>query len=98
MDATAQTSGSRGVFLARVKSNVPLCPEHYRLVLEVQDFPPSRPGQFVQILCAAPLQRDHLSATFIRRPFSIGGLRREPVDRPERGMYELDIYHRVIGP
>ncbi len=42
---------SRGVYAAEVISNDPLCREHFRLVLRVNDFPPTRPGQFVQLRC-----------------------------------------------
>lgn len=41
----------RGQFVATVVSNHPLCREHYRLTFRVEDFPPSRPGQFVQLAC-----------------------------------------------
>lgn len=81
----------RGVFLARTVSNTPICADHFRLVLEIERFPDAAPGQFVQILCSDPLQRESTSATFIRRPFSIGGLRRAG-DR-----CEIDVYHRVVG-
>jgi dihydroorotate dehydrogenase electron transfer subunit len=84
--------GQRGIFLARAQSNQPLCAEHFRLVLEIEGFPDAAPGQFVQILCADPVQREAITATFIRRPFSIGGLRRSG------NRCELDIYHRVVGP
>src|SRR5690242_19063754 len=90
-----QTSSSRGVFLTRTQSNTLLCPEHYRLVLEIEAFPEASPGQFVEILCADPLitaATEHLGPALIRRPFSIGGLRRTG-DR-----CEIDIYHRVVGP
>ncbi len=42
---------ARNQFLARVQANVPLCREHYRLVLLVEDFPATAPGQFIQISC-----------------------------------------------
>jgi dihydroorotate dehydrogenase electron transfer subunit len=32
----------------------PICPEHYRLTLRCDDFPPSEPGQFIQIQCTDP--------------------------------------------
>ncbi len=92
MTSSCVTTSPRGVFLARTKANVSLCPEHFRLVLEIEGFPAAAPGQFVQILCADPLQRESVSAAFIRRPFSIGGLRRS-ADR-----CEVEIYHRVVGP
>ena len=41
----------RGSFTGRVLENVPLCREHYRLSIQIHDFPPSRPGQFVQLSC-----------------------------------------------
>ena len=41
----------RDQFTCRVVANVPLCREHYRLVLEVNSFPATEPGQFVQVSC-----------------------------------------------
>ena len=41
----------RGRFVAAVAANVPLCREHNRVVLRVENFPPSRAGQFVQVKC-----------------------------------------------
>ncbi len=45
---------TRGQFQAIVKENIPLCREHYRLVLFVDrldHFPVTDPGQFVQVAC-----------------------------------------------
>jgi dihydroorotate dehydrogenase electron transfer subunit len=42
---------ARGQFEAIVKANVPVCREHFRLVLKLQSFPPTEPGQFVQVAC-----------------------------------------------
>lgn len=42
---------ARGQFTARVAENIPLCREHFLLVLGVAGFPKSRPGQFIQISC-----------------------------------------------
>jgi dihydroorotate dehydrogenase electron transfer subunit len=42
---------AREQFIALVRANVPLCREHYRLVLRVDDFPATEPGQFIQISC-----------------------------------------------
>jgi dihydroorotate dehydrogenase electron transfer subunit len=98
----------RGIFQVRVIENVPLCREHYRVTFAVDGFPPAQPGQFIQIDCRAarpalgrprvftwsPGDTGALSVreTVLRRPFSIGGLRR-------RGdMCELDIIGRTIGP
>jgi len=64
---TARTTGRRGTFRGQVLSNERICDEHYRLVLHVPGFPPSRAGQFVQLQC--------------RRPGLLAGSR--PVDWPE---------------
>src|SRR5688572_12648240 len=49
----------RGQFAASVAANVPLCREHYRLVLRVGGaFPATEPGQFVQVSCR-DLTRDY---------------------------------------
>ena len=40
---------ARGQFVATVTGNVALCDEHYRLTLRLPAFPPTRPGQFVQV-------------------------------------------------
>lgn len=42
---------TRGIFTADVVENRPLCREHYALRLRLPWFPPTRPGQFVQVLC-----------------------------------------------
>jgi dihydroorotate dehydrogenase electron transfer subunit len=44
----------RGTFPAAVKANDALCREHFRLVLALEVFPPSLPGQFIQLLCRPP--------------------------------------------
>ncbi|MBC7782529.1 MAG: dihydroorotate dehydrogenase electron transfer subunit [Burkholderiales bacterium] len=44
----------RGQYLTTVRANVPLCREHFRLTLLVEDFPVSEPGQFIQIACVGP--------------------------------------------
>lgn len=82
---------AKGVSLARVVSNENICREHYRLVLSPAEFPTAQPGQFVQILCTEPSEAGWTGGAFIRRPFSIGGLRRG------HGQIELDILHRAIG-
>jgi len=42
------------VFTAEVLANERICDEHYRLILELPAFPPTQPGQFVQLLCRPP--------------------------------------------
>lgn len=90
--AVGNTPAARGVYNARVVSNAPLCREHYRFVLEVGNFPPAAPGQFLQIQCREVDEAGWSGGPFVRRPFSIGGLRRED------GKTRMDIYHRAIGP
>ncbi len=45
------TPPSRGVFQAEVLTNRKICRDHFRLHLLVENFPPSKPGQFVQVQC-----------------------------------------------
>ena len=86
------TSQAKGVYLTRVLLNEPICAEHGRVVLEVENFPTARAGQFVQVLCADVGEKGWGGGVFIRRPFSIGGLRRQG------RLSELDILYRVVGP
>ena len=57
-----QTGTVRGHFFGTVTANAPLCREHYRLTVEVRDFPHSHPGQFAQILCMPGSQAAALPA------------------------------------
>jgi dihydroorotate dehydrogenase electron transfer subunit len=41
----------RDQFICRVAANISLCREHFRLVLRTDSFPPTEPGQFVQVSC-----------------------------------------------
>lgn len=41
----------RNQFVSTVIANIPLCREHYRLVLHLDEFPATEPGQFVQLEC-----------------------------------------------
>src|SRR5438552_1928351 len=41
----------RNQFQAVVAANLPLCREHFRLVLRLDAFPTTEPGQFIQIAC-----------------------------------------------
>ena len=50
----SRASAPRDQFRCPVAANVPLCRDHYRLVLSLPGFPPTEPGQFVQVLCRAP--------------------------------------------
>lgn len=45
------SSAGRDQYPSKVIENSFLCREHYRLVLEFPQFPPTEPGQFVQVAC-----------------------------------------------
>jgi dihydroorotate dehydrogenase electron transfer subunit len=103
---------NRSQFLATVAENIPLCREHYRLVLELPRFPATEPGHFIQISCddpeidpeeAAPLvwepgQRPEIHGRELISPRAV--LRR-PFSLAGRrdltGNVQLDIIHRVVG-
>src|SRR4051812_14709945 len=75
----------RDQFPARVVANVPLCREHFRLVLRVDaSFPPTDPGQFVQLSCRPPdgeyaREREVEWSLAAGRPPQLGG---HELDRP----------------
>jgi len=50
------TSG-RGALQCDVLTNDGLCDDHYRIALSVPHFPPTRPGQFVQIQCRRSVEQ-----------------------------------------
>jgi dihydroorotate dehydrogenase electron transfer subunit len=79
-----------GIFLSRVARRETLCEEHFELTLALEEFPPAVPGQFVQVLCHPPKDAE-AGAAMLRRPFSIGGLRRGA------GGVEMDLLGRVVG-
>lgn len=85
------TPPAKGLFRAQVAANEPLCTGHAELILRFDAFPPAWPGQFLQIQCTDPDGPVWRGGALIRRPFSIGGLRRGP-----RGV-EIDILYRVMG-
>jgi dihydroorotate dehydrogenase electron transfer subunit len=105
-------SSQRGQFVAVVVENVPLCREHFRLVLRVPRFPETRPGQFVQVLCR-DIEHSTPSAREVRwepgRPLE--GLSPELMNplpflrrpfslagrRQSAEGVELDLIHRAIG-
>jgi dihydroorotate dehydrogenase electron transfer subunit len=105
-------SDSRGQFRAIVKANIPLCREHFRLVLQLERFPHSAPGQFVQVACRdldhdycetaehdwRPGERLPVQAAELLSPLAV--LRR-PFSlagrRDTPGGVELDLIHRVVG-
>jgi dihydroorotate dehydrogenase electron transfer subunit len=64
------SSGNRGQFRCTVVANVPLCREHYRLVLGLPSFPATEPGQFIQVSCNAP---DEGATAFVERELECQG-------------------------
>ncbi len=105
-------STARGSFLAVVRQNIPLCREHFRLVLELEHFPQTSPGQFVQLSCRdvslasdvgeefewTDERRPQLQAEELTHPVAM--LRRpfSLAGRRDRGSNtEIDIIHRVVG-
>lgn len=106
-------STNRGRFVATVAANLPVCKEHYRLTLRLPAFPPTFPGQFVQLACRN-LDLDYSPETEFnwidgeslnpggRELFSIVPLLRRPFSLAGRlnlpdGSVELHILYRVVG-
>lgn len=101
----------RNQFLATVLHNIPLCREHFRLVLGLPGFPPTQPGNFIQISC-----RDVEAEYCVEREVGWNckdatrhlpelveplALLRRPFSlagrRDASDGVELDIIHRVVG-
>ena len=102
------TVTDKSQFTARVTANEPLCRDHYRLVLKVNDCPPTRPGQFIQIGCSdirtgddPLLEYDWLPSALARAHeydlASRNAMLRRPFSLAGRRGDELDIIHRVVG-
>lgn len=102
----------RSQFNSTVVANVPLCREHFRLVLRVEGFPLTEPGQFIQIAChdqniedSVERQLDWAEGSFPkiegRESESPVAFLRRPFSlagrRDSAGATELDIIHRVVG-
>jgi dihydroorotate dehydrogenase electron transfer subunit len=108
----SQRTPSRQQFIANVVENVPLCREHFRLVLSLPSFPPTEPGQFVQLLCREPGDIDGVEDEAMweeGQRFNVHGeelhgpvaMLRRPFSlagrRNTSDGVELDIIHRVVG-
>ena len=110
-DRSANSRGSREQFCCTVLANVPLCRDHYRLVLGLPEFPSTEPGQFIQVSCRDPaavggdrevdwsdLRPPRFSGADVGAP---AALLRRPFslagrrDTPDG--VELDLIHRVVG-
>jgi dihydroorotate dehydrogenase electron transfer subunit len=99
----------RGQFLCTVARNDPLCLEHFRLALRIALFPPTDPGQFIQIFCRDPDWLDRSDDPRSQDPESHDpdllhplALLRRPFSLAGRrdlgdGSAELEIIHRVVG-
>jgi dihydroorotate dehydrogenase electron transfer subunit len=105
-------SETRGQFQAVVAANVPLCREHFRLVLRLAHFPATEPGQFVQVACRdlnneycetseydwTPGERPPIAAAELLSPLA---MLRRPFSlagrRDTADGIELDLIHRVVG-
>jgi len=111
MNAASQTQSPRGTHLTKILSNRQLCPGHYLLCLGTDDFPPTRPGQFVQLQCRTPGSQPpwrEVRTTAGQWPKLTGSelagtepLLRRPLSLAgrrdvERGV-ELDIIYSVVG-
>ncbi len=77
---------TRGHYVALICANTPICHEHYRLTLQVPDFPASEPGQFVQLLCAPSLDPDP----------AVSGERYNPTQISKQAEFEWPIIGRPL--
>jgi dihydroorotate dehydrogenase electron transfer subunit len=106
------TGSARGQFVSTVKENISLCREHYRLVVAVPAFPPTEPGQFVQVSCRDVREVERVEREVdwnTNRPLELGedplitpgAMLRRPFSlagrRDVKGGVELDIIHRIVG-
>jgi dihydroorotate dehydrogenase electron transfer subunit len=102
----------RDQFACTVRENVPLCREHFRLVLLLPEFPPTEPGQFIQLSCrdlGHDYNPDHEFAWEPGDRLKVEGdellgplaMLRRPFSlagrRDTSEGVELDIIHRVVG-
>jgi dihydroorotate dehydrogenase electron transfer subunit len=103
----------RAAFLADVAINRPLCDEHFLLTLRLPSFPPTEPGQFIQLACrdvndtaVEPREIDWRPGQRIASHdadlSAAVALLRRPFSLAGRrnlagGEVELDIIHRVVG-
>ena len=105
-------SSPRSQFSAIVIANIPLCREHYRLVLGIKEFPATEPGQFIQVACR-DIGFEYSPETEIDwqpgEPLNLAGrelmspvaLLRRPFSlagrRDSAAGVELDLIHRIVG-
>ena len=103
---------TRQQYTARVVANIPICRDHYRLVLELKSFPQTEPGQFVQVACRSMDQNygdqreiDWSPGAALRltgqETIAPLAMLRRPFSlagrRETSAGVELEIIHRVVG-
>jgi dihydroorotate dehydrogenase electron transfer subunit len=107
-----QSPPPRSQFIAVVAENLPLCREHYKLILRLEAFPQTEPGQFVQVACR-DMDANYSPETELdwqpgmtldlegRELMSPLALLRRPFSlagrRDGAGGVELDLIHRIVG-
>ena len=112
MTETSNTAVRRGIYTGSVVRNVRLCDEHYLVCIALESFPPSRPGQFVQLQCRGLEEQTALReipwpACEFPKASQAELTNREPMlrrplslagrrDLPGGGV-EIDIIYRTIG-
>ena len=109
---SAPSAVRRNQFQASVAANTPLCREHFRLILQLPSFPPTEPGQFIQVACHGGDEDDrepNEQEWFAERPPQLCGQEaigpqaflRRPFSlagrRDTPAGIELDLIHRVVG-
>jgi dihydroorotate dehydrogenase electron transfer subunit len=107
----ASVAKTRGKFLGRIISNKEICRQHYRMVVGLEAFPPTRPGQFVQLQCRGLGEQvtSHEVVWRPENPLRLGQpeladrepFLRRPLSlggrRDDDSGVELEIIYRVIG-
>lgn len=105
-------SQTRDQYSAEVVASIPLCQEHWKLVLHLQHFPTTAPGQFVQVACR-DLELNYSQEQDLDwaddQPVRIDhaelserlAFLRRPFSlagrRDSAGGVEIDLIHRVVG-
>lgn len=105
-------SQTRDQYAAEVVASIPLCQEHWKLVLHLQHFPTTAPGQFVQVACR-DLELNYSQEQDLDwaddQPVQIDhaelsqrlAFLRRPFSlagrRDSAGGVEIDLIHRVVG-
>ncbi len=112
MTASIPPGRSRGTFVGEVLANERICDEHYRLILDLETFPPTQAGQFAQLLCRPPREPEKPRVVewaegdwpTLTQPELAGRetMLRRPLSLAGRrdhagGRVELDFIYRIVG-